>query len=173
MPHGPLERFVFMQAQPVPTADGFDVRISYRCWPENRYVEVRQAVNRLGPAVFASDPFPAMVTPERDGRRLQRYLERTERIGVMPVPASRPAIRTTSRSTRMRGPSAMASERWPDGWRLEPERVDQRARWVALRRYRTKSMYSSPATPAVTQRLAVAAVSSARPPAVTSIDDGR
>jgi metal-dependent amidase/aminoacylase/carboxypeptidase family protein len=86
MPHGPLERFVFMQAQPVPVAGGVDVRISYRCWPENRYVEVRQAVGRLGPAVFPADPFPAMVTPEREGHALQRYLQQTvgpDRTGVM------------------------------------------------------------------------------------------
>jgi metal-dependent amidase/aminoacylase/carboxypeptidase family protein len=93
MRHGPLERFVFMQAQPVPVAGGVDVRFSYRCWPENRYVEVRQAVGRLGPAVFPNDPFPALVTPEREGHAVQRYLRRTvgpDRTGVMhaPIPYS-------------------------------------------------------------------------------------
>jgi metal-dependent amidase/aminoacylase/carboxypeptidase family protein len=77
MPHGPLERFVFMQAQPVPVDGGVDVRFSYRCWPEDRWAEVRGAVERLGPAVFPHDPFPALVTPERDGLALRRYLLRT------------------------------------------------------------------------------------------------
>jgi metal-dependent amidase/aminoacylase/carboxypeptidase family protein len=82
MPHGPLERFVFMQADPVPADGGADVRISYRCWPEDRYVEVRSAVDRLarsagGSAVFPGDPFPALVTPERDGQAVRRYLQRT------------------------------------------------------------------------------------------------
>jgi metal-dependent amidase/aminoacylase/carboxypeptidase family protein len=81
-PHGPLARFVFMQAQPVPADGGVDVRLSYRCWPEDRYAEVRAAVDRLarsagGSAVFPSAPFPALVTPEGDGHALQRYLRRT------------------------------------------------------------------------------------------------
>ena len=76
-PHGPLERFVFMQARPVPVDGGAEVRFSYRCWPENRYVEVREAVGRLGPAVFPGDPFPALVTPEKYALALRRHLLRT------------------------------------------------------------------------------------------------
>jgi metal-dependent amidase/aminoacylase/carboxypeptidase family protein len=81
-PHGPLARFVFMQAQPAPADGGVDVRLSYRCWPQDRYAEVRAAVNRLArsagsSAVFPSAPFPALVTPEGDGHALQRYLRRT------------------------------------------------------------------------------------------------
>jgi metal-dependent amidase/aminoacylase/carboxypeptidase family protein len=87
MPHGPLERFVFMQAQPVPIAGGgVDVRFSYRCWPEDRYVEVRRDISRLGPAVFPNDPFPALVTPPVEGHAIQRFLEKTERTGVMYAP---------------------------------------------------------------------------------------
>ena len=74
-PHGPLARFVTVQAR----AAGAQVQVSYRCWPEDRTEEVRDAVRRLarragGAAVFPADPFPAMVMPRREGRELQRYL---------------------------------------------------------------------------------------------------
>jgi amidohydrolase len=91
-PHGPLERFVFMQAQAAPVDGGAEVRLAYRCWPEGRSTEVREAVRRLAGSVggaavaFPNDPFPAVVTPEREGRALQRYLQRTvgtSRTGVM------------------------------------------------------------------------------------------
>ena len=78
-PDGPLSRFVFMQAQPA----GTDVRISYRCWPEHRYAEVREQVRRLAQSYGASavsfpdDPFPAMVCPPREGQALARHLRRT------------------------------------------------------------------------------------------------
>ncbi|GAA2712852.1 M20 metallopeptidase family protein [Actinoplanes palleronii] len=74
-----LSRFVFMQAQPT----GAGVRFSYRCWPQDRHAEVREAVRRLAlsygaaAVTFPADPFPAMVTPQREGRALHRYLRRT------------------------------------------------------------------------------------------------
>ncbi|MFI1990882.1 M20 family metallopeptidase [Actinoplanes sp. NPDC020271] len=74
-----LSRFVFMQAQPT----GTGVRFSYRCWPQDRYTEVRAAVRRLAQSYgatavdFPADPFPAMVTPQREGQALHRYLRRT------------------------------------------------------------------------------------------------
>ena len=67
---GPLERFVFMQARPVPAAaGGVDVQFSYRCWPEDRYTEVRAAIDRLArsagsTAVYPGDPFPALSLAE-------------------------------------------------------------------------------------------------------------
>ncbi|GIE75744.1 N-acyl-L-amino acid amidohydrolase [Actinoplanes philippinensis] len=78
-PGGPLARFVFVQAQ----AAGTTVRVSSRCWPEERYREVRAEIRRraraLGPATvdFPSAPFPAMHTPRREGQALERYLRRT------------------------------------------------------------------------------------------------
>ena len=89
-PDGPLAEFVAMQAA-VP-ADRPEVHLSYRCWPEERYVRVRESIGRLaratGPAsvAFPNDPFPAMVGPEREGRALRRYLRDTlgrERVGTM------------------------------------------------------------------------------------------
>jgi amidohydrolase len=82
IPHGPLERFVYMQARAAPGASGVDVRFSYRCWPAERYTEVRTAIDGLarsaGSSVaFPHDPFPAVVTPVREGRALQRHLERS------------------------------------------------------------------------------------------------
>jgi metal-dependent amidase/aminoacylase/carboxypeptidase family protein len=56
------------------------VRVSYRCWPENRYVAIREEVHRLASSygeasvAFPNDPFPAMVCPEREGRAIGRYL---------------------------------------------------------------------------------------------------
>jgi metal-dependent amidase/aminoacylase/carboxypeptidase family protein len=81
-PHGPLAEFVAMQAA-VAAGDGTEVRVSYRCWPEQRYVEVRESIHRLarsaGPASvsFPNDPFPAMVCPEPEGRALRRHLRHT------------------------------------------------------------------------------------------------
>ena len=74
-PDGPLARFVVLEAR----ATGAQVQVSYRCWPVARHAEVRTAIRRLahtagGEAVFPADPFPAMLTPRRDGLALQRYL---------------------------------------------------------------------------------------------------
>jgi amidohydrolase len=79
-PHGPLATFVAMQAQAVQAEGGANVRVSYRCWPENRYLVVRQDIQRLaGPATvsFPNDPFPAMICPEREGKALKHYLRKT------------------------------------------------------------------------------------------------
>jgi metal-dependent amidase/aminoacylase/carboxypeptidase family protein len=73
-PNGPLASFVFIGAQ----ASGATVRFSYRCWPEERYLEVRETIRALAPAVeFPGDPFPAMISPERDTLVLRRFLRRT------------------------------------------------------------------------------------------------
>ena len=78
-PHGPLSRFVFLNAQAIEA----QVRVSYRCWPENRWPEIRRQIHRLARSAgnatvsFPNDPFPAMITPEREGRALRRYLRRT------------------------------------------------------------------------------------------------
>jgi metal-dependent amidase/aminoacylase/carboxypeptidase family protein len=75
-PDSPLAEFVFMGAQAVDAT----VPISYRCWPENSYGEVRAGITRLansyGPVsvAFPTDPFPAMVVSERDGRALAGFL---------------------------------------------------------------------------------------------------
>jgi metal-dependent amidase/aminoacylase/carboxypeptidase family protein len=77
-PGSPLARFVSIGALAVDA----EVRISYRCWPEDGYRDVRAGITRLagtyGPAsvAFPADPFPAMVVPERDGRRLAGFLRR-------------------------------------------------------------------------------------------------
>ncbi|GAA3730035.1 M20 family metallopeptidase [Plantactinospora mayteni] len=94
-PDGPLAEFVFMGAQAPDPEGPAEVRISYRCWPEHRYTEVREDVRRLagtygGASVsFPNDPFPAMHCPEREGRALQRYLHRTvgrARVGTLHAP---------------------------------------------------------------------------------------
>jgi metal-dependent amidase/aminoacylase/carboxypeptidase family protein len=87
IPNGPLAEFVFMQArasEPAdPAGDRAEILLAYRCWPEARYVEIRAEIGRLaqlsgGASVnFPTDPFPAMVCPEREGEALERYLRRT------------------------------------------------------------------------------------------------
>ncbi|WP_371873933.1 M20 metallopeptidase family protein [Streptomyces glebosus] len=78
-PHGPLAEFVAVRAR----AQEAKVSVSYRCWPPERYLEVRQDVRRLAtshPGVglsFPAEPFPAMVCPERDARVLAHHLRRT------------------------------------------------------------------------------------------------
>ncbi|MEU9125165.1 amidohydrolase [Streptomyces sp. NPDC048506] len=78
-PNGPLARFVAIRAR----AQEATVSVSYRCWPQERYTEVRENIRRLaasytGAAVsFPAEPFPAMVCPERDGRMLAHHLRRT------------------------------------------------------------------------------------------------
>ncbi len=82
-PDGPLAEFVFIRAQALEREGGAEVRVFYRCWPEDRYVEIRGHIGRLASAsgeasvAFPSEPFPAMVCPEREGLALKRYLQRT------------------------------------------------------------------------------------------------
>ncbi|MGW8551360.1 M20 metallopeptidase family protein [Streptomyces tubercidicus] len=89
-PNGPLARFVAVRA----VAEEATVSVSYRCWPQERYREVREDIRRLagscagtgatatgagatGAGVsFPAEPFPAMVCPERDARRLAHHLRR-------------------------------------------------------------------------------------------------
>jgi metal-dependent amidase/aminoacylase/carboxypeptidase family protein len=87
-PDGPLARFVFMRAQ----ASEAVVQVSFRCWPEERYADIRERVRRLARASgeatvdFPAAPFPAMVCPERDSQALGRHLRRTlgpDRVGTL------------------------------------------------------------------------------------------
>ncbi|WP_203929212.1 hypothetical protein [Virgisporangium ochraceum] len=116
-PDGPLSRFVFMGAQ----ATSAEVHISYRCWPENRFTEIRAAIahiaNSHGPATvsFPNDPFPAMVVPEREGLAMARFLGNRapvttlraggtfQRRGPRPEPKSIPHTRITPRSLPTNG----------------------------------------------------------------------
>ncbi len=79
---GPLARFVFMNAD-VPDG-GAEIRVSYRCWPADRYTEIRESIRRLaGPAAtvsFPNAPFPAMVSPIREGNALREHLRTTHRV---------------------------------------------------------------------------------------------
>ncbi|MEU4625856.1 M20/M25/M40 family metallo-hydrolase [Actinoplanes sp. NPDC023801] len=78
-PRTPLSRFVFFQARP----SGAQVQVVYRCWPEPRYTEIRAEVRRRALAAgaesvdFPPEPFPAMLSPVREGRALERHLRRT------------------------------------------------------------------------------------------------
>lgn len=79
-PHGPLAEFVYMRAQ-APEGQA-QVLVSYRCWPPERYVEIREDIHRLAQSydalvTFERDPFPAMVCPEREGQAVKRYLSHT------------------------------------------------------------------------------------------------
>ncbi|OLB64395.1 MAG: amidohydrolase [Actinobacteria bacterium 13_2_20CM_2_72_6] len=80
---GPLARFVFMRAEAAGTVGQAEVRLSYRCWPEDRYVEIRRDVDRLARSsgaasvAFPAAPFPAMVCPEWEGQAIKRYLRQT------------------------------------------------------------------------------------------------
>ncbi|CAM5457465.1 N-acyl-L-amino acid amidohydrolase [Streptomyces purpurascens] len=77
-PDGPLARFVAVRA----SAQEAKVSVSYRCWPEERYTEVREDIHRLaepypGTEVrFPAEPFPALRCPEPDGRALAHHLRR-------------------------------------------------------------------------------------------------
>lgn len=80
-PDGPLATFVFMRAT-VSEAKN-EVAVSYRCWPEDRHVDVRESIRRLarsygGASVdFPGEPFPAMVCPDQQGRALTEHLRTT------------------------------------------------------------------------------------------------
>ncbi len=79
-PDGPLARFVVVRAQ---APEAGKVTVSYRCWPPERYPEIRADIRRLATSYagaevsFPAEPFPAMVCPERDARTLARHLRRT------------------------------------------------------------------------------------------------
>lgn len=81
---GPLARFVVVRARAnAADAEGrAEIQVSYRCWPEERYVEVREEIRRLakpyaGALVsFPADPFPAMVCPEEEANAVARHLRR-------------------------------------------------------------------------------------------------
>jgi metal-dependent amidase/aminoacylase/carboxypeptidase family protein len=83
MPDGPLTRFVFMRAEAAGAEGQAEVRLSYRCWPEDRWVEIRADIDRLARSsggatvTFPKAPFPAMACPEWEGQTLKRYLRRT------------------------------------------------------------------------------------------------
>ncbi|MGK5630123.1 M20 metallopeptidase family protein [Streptomyces sp. URMC 123] len=78
-PNGPLARFVAVRAR----AQEAKVSVSYRCWPQERYAEVREGIRRAATSYagatvsFPAEPFPAMVCPEGDARRLAHHLRRT------------------------------------------------------------------------------------------------
>jgi amidohydrolase len=77
-PNGPFARFIALRA----SAQEAKVSVSYRCWPQERYTEVREDIRRLAAAYpgagvgFPAEPFPAMVCPEPDARALAHHLRR-------------------------------------------------------------------------------------------------
>ncbi|MFF7313482.1 amidohydrolase [Streptomyces sp. NPDC008137] len=77
-PDGPLARFVALRA----SAQEAKVSVSYRCWPQERYTEVRENISRLAESYpgtevrFPTEPFPAMVCPAPDAQALARHLRR-------------------------------------------------------------------------------------------------
>ncbi len=85
VPNGPLATFVFVRAtvSEPSAADQAEVAVSYRCWPEERHVEVREDIRRLARShgatsvTFPGDPFPAMVCPVQQGRSLGEHLSGT------------------------------------------------------------------------------------------------
>lgn len=75
---GPLAEFVYTRA----SAEEGTVSFASRCWPEDRYTEVRAGIDALarsygGSAVFPQDPFPAMVCPAPEAYGLKRFLDRS------------------------------------------------------------------------------------------------
>jgi len=93
-PNGPLAEFVSAVSAHIGEPDGeglVAVEVSYRCWPEERYTEVRADIDRIArsygaAADFPDDPFPAMVCPEPEANALKRHLQRTiggEAVAVM------------------------------------------------------------------------------------------
>jgi amidohydrolase len=79
---GPLAEFVSVRANVAAgaTEERAEVRLSYRCWPEERYTQVRAEVAELaepyGAVAFPADPFPALICPEEDAHELKRHLRR-------------------------------------------------------------------------------------------------
>jgi len=87
-PDGPLARFVFMGAR----VSEAQVQVSFRCWPEDRYVEIREDIGRLAHSAgeatvdFPTEPFPAMVCPEWESQALRRHLRQAlgrDRVGTL------------------------------------------------------------------------------------------
>lgn len=84
IPDGPLAEFVFMRTRLGENAseEQAEVKVSFRCWPEERYTEIREEVARISESYgeaqvsFPTDPFPAMVCPEWDAHKLKRHLRR-------------------------------------------------------------------------------------------------
>ncbi|MFE4874042.1 M20 family metallopeptidase [Streptomyces sp. NPDC056682] len=91
-PGGPLTRFVATQTR----AEDSKVSVSSRCWPPDRYQEVRENIRRLAgryegaQVTFPAEPFPAMVCPVDDARAVERHLRRT--LGTDAVTAMHAAI---------------------------------------------------------------------------------
>jgi metal-dependent amidase/aminoacylase/carboxypeptidase family protein len=83
-PNSSLARFVALWVWLSEPAIGDQVKVEvvYRCWPEERFTEVRDAIGRVVDACggaqvrFPEDPFPAMVCPEKDARELHEHLHR-------------------------------------------------------------------------------------------------
>jgi metal-dependent amidase/aminoacylase/carboxypeptidase family protein len=136
--------FVFMQARVTPAG----LRVTYRCWPEHRYVEVREAVRRIAPAVrFPADPFPALVVPEREAEELRRYLgrERTRvHRGAVPLSGDDFALFLDGRPGTytllgVRAPGAPIETAYPHLGTFDPDEraighgVRAMAGWLAVR----------------------------------------
>ncbi|GAB3422024.1 M20 metallopeptidase family protein [Flindersiella endophytica] len=93
-PDGPLREFVFMQAgvSDSSTAERAHVKVAYRCWPEERYVELRETIRRLAGSIagttvaFAGEPSPAMKCPPHEANAVKRHLQHTfgsDRVGTL------------------------------------------------------------------------------------------
>jgi metal-dependent amidase/aminoacylase/carboxypeptidase family protein len=81
-PGGPLAEFIFMGAKTSDSSDEdrAEVTVSYRCWPAERYVAVREDIRRLARSydsasvIFPGDPFPAMICSVQQGQAITEYL---------------------------------------------------------------------------------------------------
>ncbi|MFF7194618.1 M20 family metallopeptidase [Streptomyces sp. NPDC008079] len=80
-PDGPLARFVVTWPELTALDDGSPlVRVSLRAWPDSRYAEIRDTVRAAveplpgATAVFADEPFPAMVCSPELSEAAARYL---------------------------------------------------------------------------------------------------
>ena len=119
-PGGLLTRFVATQARP----EDSKVSVSSRCWPPDRYQEVRENIRRLAhryegaQVTFPAEPFPAMVCPVDDARAAERHLRRTlgtgrrdrdargdpvQRRGLRPLPEPHPGYLHVPRGPYPRG----------------------------------------------------------------------
>lgn len=91
-PDGPLAQFLAVRAKAGEAEGKVAVQVSYRCWPEERYVEVREEIRGLaklytgGQVSFPEPPFPALVCPEKEANAVARHLRRvlgTDGVTVM------------------------------------------------------------------------------------------